>query len=292
MTQSSPQFERIASCTGALGGLAWDGRRLLFAAIDESRILVYDTATRTVDEFRRYTNRTIGIALAPDGRIYGAQSASRRIVSFNSDGTTTCPNDRIDGQLHNQPWGVCVDSLGRVWFTDPHIEGTVSGPLGLFPELNHASVLRLGHSSQQGWMMTRTTFDTTRPRGLQISRDGQTLYLAEDPVSTGETPELRAYPISHEGELGGCSVLHRFDHGLHPQGIAVIDGAVLVCVRDVALDHEHVIYQVSTSGQSAPITIPVPEPAVNCLFVDAYLYVAGANGNLYRAEIQRFTARD
>ena len=48
---------------GALGGLAWDGRGMLFSAVGEQRLLRHLPDTGAVEELRKYTNGVNGIAL-------------------------------------------------------------------------------------------------------------------------------------------------------------------------------------------------------------------------------------
>ena len=62
-----------------------------FSVPAENRILRYDPLSRAVTDFRKYTNRTKGLAFAPDGLLYGCQSGSRRVVRFNPDGSDIAP---------------------------------------------------------------------------------------------------------------------------------------------------------------------------------------------------------
>jgi gluconolactonase len=193
-----------------LGGLAWTGKALLFSVPNESRILSYDPASRAVSEFRRYTNRTNGLACAPDGNIYGAQEGGRRIVHFASDGSTAVMPHLLDGRYHNQPNNLFVDARGSIWFTDPHSAVRSSGPQ-IFPPLAHASVLRLDHEEQRRlWDLRRITYDTCSPRAVAVSADGRTLYVAESDNAPGARRELRAYTLDRGEVVGAPRVMHTF----------------------------------------------------------------------------------
>jgi sugar lactone lactonase YvrE len=97
------EFELIAGpYGGTTEGPAWDGEALLFTHIPESRILRYDPRSGAVTEFRKYTSRTNGLAFSANGHLYGCQSGSRRIVRFNSDGSTSVLADRLDGYFRRQ----------------------------------------------------------------------------------------------------------------------------------------------------------------------------------------------
>ena len=75
--------------------------------------------------------------------------------------------------------------------------------------------------SEDGWDITRVTFDTTRPNGLLFSLDHSVLYVAQSGRREDEKRELRAYPVLADGGLGSYTMLH--DFGAH-RGI---DGMVL-----------------------------------------------------------------
>src|SRR5579884_3771998 len=96
-------FELVAGPYGGVTeGPAWDGETLLFTNIHNSLILRYDPRSGEVTTVRKYTNRTNGLAFSADGRLFGCQSGSRRMVEFNADGSTTPLEYRLDGHFHNQ----------------------------------------------------------------------------------------------------------------------------------------------------------------------------------------------
>ncbi len=114
------KFELVAGpYKGRTGGLAWDGKGMLFSAVQEERVLRYEPATGKADVFRKLSGRTNGLAIAADGSVFGAQEGGRRVIRFLKDGSTAAATEQLDGKHHNQPTDVIVDSRGRVWFTDP-----------------------------------------------------------------------------------------------------------------------------------------------------------------------------
>ncbi len=114
-------FERIAGpYTGGMGGLAWDGARMLFSVIDEGFIRSFDPDTRALGDYRKYTSRINGIAFAPDGTLFACQDGGRRVIQYLADGTATPTATRLDGGIHNHPSDLAIDRAGRVWFTDPY----------------------------------------------------------------------------------------------------------------------------------------------------------------------------
>ena len=271
-------FERIAGPYDApLGGLAWTGKALLVSVPDESRILSYDPGSGKIGEFRRYTNRTNGLACAPDGSIYGAQEGGRRIVHFAEDGACVVLPHLLDGHYHNQPNNLCIDARGSLWFTDPHSAVRASGPQ-IFPPLAHASVLRLDYeAARRLWDLRRVTFDTHAPRAVAVARDGNTLYVAETDNVPGGRRELRAYALENGEVVGAPRVMHTFgeDHrGPHRgiEGLCVdAHGNVLACAGWNRSGPGPMVYVFSSTGEIVGShRVPADAP-VGCAFGEAGL---------------------
>ncbi len=202
------RFEVVAGpFKGATGGLAWDGTHMLMSAVMEEKIYKFDPKSGNVSEFRRYTGRTNGIALGPNGSVFGAQEGGRRVIEFKSDGSTVQTNDLLDGHHHNQPTDIAVDSKGRVWFADAYNTMRPYGP-PIYPFLDHASILRLERAGNE-WTLKRVTNDTKGVRALALSPDEKTLYVAEGDPDRDGPRELRAYDVSG-GTVGNGKVLHTF----------------------------------------------------------------------------------
>ena len=278
---------------GATGGLAWDGRHMLFSAVQEERIYAFDPATAAVSEFRRYTGRTNGIAIGPGGSVFGAQEGGRRVVEFRTDGTTVQTCDQLDGTHHNQPTDLVADSKGRVWIADAYNTTPPYGP-PIYPFLDHASVLRLERDGEQ-WTLKRVTTDTLGVRALALAPDEKTLYVAEGDADRGPGPrELRAYPVQTDGSVGKPRVLLELasaDRGI--EGICVAaDGSVIACGGSQKSGPGPTIYVVAATGevihtQRAPADMPM-----RVAFGDpdgSSLYLTTAGGDLYRATNTRLT---
>ena len=286
-------FEKIAGpFEGPTGGLAWDGSGMLFSAVAEGRILRYDPASGKTSEFRKYTNRTNGLAFAPGGALYGCQESSRRVIRFAEDGSTATTALLLDGRYHNQPNNLAIDSRGRIWFSDPWSELRASGPQ-IFPPLPHASVLRLELDSfRKLWSIRRMTYDTVAPRAVALSPDESTLYVAETDNSPQGLRELRAYPILPDDTLGPHTVLHAFgrDHRGEHRGIEGLctdsEGNIVACSGWKKSGPGPLVHVFSAAGailESHPV--PSDQP-MNCAFGDAdlaSLYVTTAAGELLRA---------
>lgn len=293
-------FERVAGpYAAALGAVAWNGTRLLFSIPDESRILAYDPMMSEVSEFRRYTNRTNGLACARDGSVYGAQEGGRRIVHFSKDGGCAVFPHLLDGQYHNQPNSLFVDSHGSIWFTDPHSATRASGPQ-IFPPLEHASVLRLDHEfARRLWDLRRVTFDTVAPRAVAVTEDLTTAYVAETDNAPGGRRELRAYTLTDGRVAGAPRVMHTFgeDHSGPHRGIEGMcldaGGNIVACAGWHQSGPGPMIYVFTATGEISAHRVPADSP-VACTFGDvdlASLYVTTGAGELFRVRNSGLHAR-
>ena len=286
------RFEPIAKLDAPLGGIVWTGDALLVSVPNESRIVSIDPASGAVNDFRRYTNRTNGLALARDGSVYGAQEGGRRIVQFTRDGSTAVLPHLLDGEYHNQPNNLFVDSRGSIWFSDPYSSVRSAGPQ-IFPPLSHASVLRLDHEDfRRIWDLRRVTFDTKAPRAVAVSPDEKTLYVAETDNTPGGTRELRAYRLEQREVAGAPRVMHTFgeDHrGVH-RGIESLaldsQGNVIACAGWEQSGPGPMIYVFAPGGEilgshRVPADLPVA-----CAFGGAdlaTLFVTTAAGSVFAA---------
>lgn len=287
------KIEQVAGpYKGACGGLAWDGKAMLFSLIDEERILKFDPSRRSGDEVRRYTLRTNGIGLGPDGTLFGCQEGGRRIIRFMPDGSARTSLNKLGGRIHNHPSDLVVDRTGRVWFTDPFNPVPAIGPQ-ITPPLDHASVLRLEKDHVRNWRLVRVTLDTKAPRAVLLSADDTTLFVADGNASDPEPREFRAYPVREDGSVGACTVLHTFgrDHRGPHRGIEGMclesNGNVVACAGWKRSGAGPMIYVFSPSGAVQEcVPLPFDLPA-KCAFGDAALdslYVTTLEGKVYRIE--------
>lgn len=276
-----------------LDGPAWDGSGLLFCVPRRNEIRRWDEGSREIALARWATVRTRGLAFAPDGRLYGAQARARRVMWFADDGASYFLNATLDGQRHNDPQDLVVDSGGRIWFTDHYAEESIPGPVG-YPPMPHSSVLRLVERKRRNdrvageWTLERMTFDTTAPSGIALAPDHRTLYVADRSTSEPVVSTLKAYKISRQGVLGPPKVTRKFPIGQHAGGLCVDrhgeiaiaistgenTGCIVIVDADGAVQHE----------------IELADRPTNCCLggpQNATLFVTTEGGQLYRSEPPR-----
>lgn len=288
-------FESICRPMGKLTeGPVWDGEVLRFTQIHASRILEYDPRSGDMSEWRGGINRTNGLAYDDRGRLYGCSSGGRAILRFEADGTNTVICDRLDGHLLNTPNDLAIDAKGRVWFSNPWNDGNVD------PEppmaLDHQSVLRADPQADGSYTLTRVTFDTTRPNGVMLSADQNTLYVADSEFDPAVDRQLRAYPILEDGSLGTFQLLHTFgsdDRGAHRgvDGMCLdIDGNIVACAGWNRQGPGAMVYVFSPTGRVIEThRTPCRQPT-NCCFGGpdlTTLYLTSTDGHLLKAQTDR-----
>jgi gluconolactonase len=247
----------------------------------------YDPASGKTEAFRNYTGRANGIAMAQDGTVYGAQEGGRRVVHYRKDGSTWSMSDLLDGQHHNQPTDLIVDSKGRIWFADAYNQQLPYGP-PVYPMLDHASVLRLEQVSD-GWKIVRVTHDTNGPRALVLSKDEKTLFVADGDAERGNLQRLNSYPVRPEGGLGPVKVMIDFvvvERGI--EGMCLDgEGNIIACggwKKGGVGPHVYVISPSGTILESHPAPADMP---MRVAFGDAglgSLYLTTGAGQLFRSK--------
>jgi gluconolactonase len=294
------KFEKIAGPFSFTEGPAWSGDALLFTDITNSRIMRYDPQTDTCDPWREGTNYANGLTLDSQGRLYAAEGTfdpkgdhyvdgpGRRIARYDIDGSTHLITDNFEGKRFNSPNDVVVDALGRVWFSDPRYGDDRS-----CMELEHESVYRADPQADGTYISHRVTFDTTKPNGLIVTADMQTLYVAQSDHGVENSRQLLAYPIKEDGSLGPSQVLHDFGPHRGIDGMRLdSQGNIIASAGWNNSGPGPMIYVFAPSGRVLE-THPFPINPTNCAFGDAdlqTLYVTAIDGCLYRARTHRQAA--
>ncbi len=280
-------FELVAGPFSFTEGPAWDGEVVLFTDIPNSHIMRYDPGSGECTEFRTRTNEANGLMFDKEGQLYACEGGGRRMVRYNSDGTTTVLSDSFEGKRLNSPNDLAFDAEGRLWFTDPRYGEKFDDM-----ELEHQSVFRLDPQPDGTWEINRATYDTTKPNGLLISPDGKWLYVAQSEYGDGDDKkrELRGYPINDDGTVGEHEVLHNFFPHRGIDGMCLdTEGNIVATAGWEESGPGPMIYVFAPNGRVLE-THPLPtDRPTNCTFGDAdlqTLYVT-AGGCLYRVRTER-----
>lgn len=278
-------WELLAGPDTITEGPVWDGAGLLYTAIDHDEIRRYDPETGAISTVVRDTRGTNGLHIRPDGSLYACEGDGRAVVRYGPDGHREVLADRFEGRRLNSPNDLALDDAGRIWFTDPRY-GADQGPR----ELDHDSVYRLDPprpgADSDAWTVTRVTFDTTRPNGILISADRETLYVAQSDFQDRSIRQLRAYPIQPDGSLGALQVMHDFGDARGIDGMCLdADGNIVAtCGWELSGPGPRVAVFAPDGTVLEEHPLPDGRPS-NCAFGGADLsdlYVTTLSGHLYR----------
>ena len=144
---------------------------------------------------------TNGLAFDGEGRLLMADHGNRRIARLDETLYTKEPlAERYDGHRFNSPNDLAVHSSGAVYFTDPPygLRGQDDDPA---KEIPFNGVYRLAPDGT----VTLLTDELTRPNGVILSPDEQTLYVANsDPAHA----VWMAYDVQADGSIGNGRVFY------------------------------------------------------------------------------------
>jgi len=232
------------------------------------------------------SQKSNGLVFDQQGRLLaacGANQGGRAICEITPDGKVKRLVQKFDGRLFNAPNDLDVHPRGWVYMTDPFYVG----PETL--ELDHMSVFMWKPEDNS---VTRVTTDITKPNGVAVSPDGQTLYVAENNngkplLGNSEFAAwrmtLNAFPIKEDGTLGDRRVIVDFGKGGGIDGMCVdVQGRIFAAVRN---EKRFGISVFDPATRQELAFIPTPELPTNCCFGSGEdrqtLYVTAGQG-LYR----------
>ena len=221
-----PADAKVQTAAGVcfLEGPAWHpSGDVYFSDIAGNRILKR-SADGLVSVFRADSGRTNGNTFDGEGRLISCEGSEfgpggrRRLVRTTIEtGEVEVLTERFEGKRYNAPNDVCVDTRGRIWFTDPYY-WTDPGSL----ELDHQSVYCLeGGPESKGGKLRRvaTQPDIGRPNGIAISPDAKTLYLVDNHNGPGGNRKIWAFDVSDDGVLSGQRLVFDFGRGRGGDGM-------------------------------------------------------------------------
>lgn len=255
------------------------------------RVLKFDPRSGQTSVFSQDSGKSNGLMFDSQGRLIaacGANAGRRAICEITADGQVRALVETFDRKRFNAPNDLVIAANGAIYFTDPRYVGPE--PL----ELEHQSVYRYFPDSGR---LERLETGITKPNGIVLSPDEQTLYVAEtdngatnaaQPPAEGTKVRmtLNAFPIAADGSLGARRVLVDFGYKLGIDGMAVDgQGRIYAAVRS---DDRFGICVYSPAGKELDY-LPTPSLPTNCCFgigdESSVLYVT-AGGGLYRVRVK------
>ena len=177
-------IQRLHTGTLWAEGPAWNGvgRYLVWSDIPNDVQMRWIADDNRVTVFRKPSGFSNGNTFDFQGRQISCEHGGRRVVRYESDGSTSVLAEKFENKRLNSPNDVAVHSDGSVWFTDPTygINGNYEG-FQATPEIKQAVYRVDGQSGQ----LTKITDDVNQPNGICFSPDYKKVYVAD--TGSGET---------------------------------------------------------------------------------------------------------
>lgn len=238
-------------CKFTEGPAVSPGGELFFSDIENNRIMKV-AGSGKVQEFRRPSGRANGIVFDSQGRLVmcqgGGPGGGRRVARLEKDGRETVLAETYAGKKFIAPNDLCIDGLGRIFFTDPYY-----GPPAVKSQPSSGVYLIRAEGKVQLLLK-----DLLKPNGIALSPDGRHLY-----ISDRGTQKLHRYRVEEDGSLAGRKIIYDFspDRG--------IDG--------MCLDTKGNIYGAAGKGKTTGLFVispagklllhrPMPEFSTNVSF--------------------------
>ena len=212
------QWEKVVGDLAFSEGPAWNpaGKYLLFEDTPRDRTMKLGPDGK-VSVFREPTGKANGLGFDARGRLIicegNSATGGRRVVRLDpvkKDGKVTVLAERYQGKRLNSPNDLTIDRKGRIYFTDPRYNKREN------VEQDREAVYRIDPDGK----LTRIVDTLTRPNGLAVTRDGKTLYVADN-ASPGGVVKLWAFDLDARGDASNARVLHDFQTGRGIDGLTL-----------------------------------------------------------------------
>jgi len=202
---------------GAGEGPAWDPKLGLLFSGDEGIGRLDRDGKQSVWRAKAGTN---GLTFDREGRLIACEPVLRRVTRTKQDGSLEVLAEKFEGHRFNQPNDVCLDSKGRVYFSDPcygdrsklemvDAKGNkVEGVYRIDPDGTVQRILGFG--------------DVDRPNGVRISADDKVLYVADNNNDkAGAARKLWRFDLKPNGDadLSSKKLLYDWGTARGPDGI-------------------------------------------------------------------------
>ncbi|MFO0865215.1 MAG: SMP-30/gluconolactonase/LRE family protein [Gemmataceae bacterium] len=163
---------------------------------------------------------TNGLTFDREGRLIACEPGQRRVTRTEKDGTIKVLTDKFDGYRFNQPNDVCLDSKGRIYFTDPCYGDRSKMEMVDAKGNKVEGVYRIDPDGKVQRILTHGEVD--RPNGVRVSSDDKFLYVADNNNNkVGAARKLWRFDLKADGSVDVASkkLLHDWGTARGPDGI-------------------------------------------------------------------------
>jgi gluconolactonase len=285
---------------GATEGPAWKDGSLYFTDGKHINRMGPDGKTTV---FRH--NASNGLLFDKEGRLIACESGLRRVTRTEKDGSITVLADRFEGKRFNTPNDLCMDSKGRIYFTDPRYGSRkgmeILAPVPSFeavPDSNNPAmtmhralepiegVYRINQCGLPPGLcgfayeiqnISRIRCDgAERPNGILISPDDHYLYIADNNNNKhGGSRKLLRYTFDKNDNVkpGSRKVLFDWKDGRGPDGMKMDSAGRIYVAAGTNKPTEFETtrfkagcYILSPSGRLLDFIPVAPDECCNCAF--------------------------
>lgn len=162
---------------------------------------------------------TNGLLFDQKGRLLACEPVQRRVTRTEPDGSVTVLTDRYDGKRYNQPNDLTIDSLGRIYFTDPRYGSRKDMQIRDEQGRTIEGVYRIDPDGKVTRIIGR---ELERPNGVLVSADDRYLFVADNNNDTkGGARKLWRFDLRKDGtvDLKSRKLLHDWGTGRGPDGL-------------------------------------------------------------------------
>jgi gluconolactonase len=249
-------------------GMAWDAEGdFYFTDVPRGQLFKVDKKTGKKTLITDMTGRANGIAIGPDGRLYGCSSGDNAINAW--DLKTWKKTAVTIGTLSND---IAILKDGTIFYTDPNSMLVWRLAAGTFER---------GKAATLPW----------KPNGIALSLDQKTLLVAEFDSDT-----IHGFPIGEESQLNGTS-FPAYKVGMPSDTLGRLDGMVVLpdgrLLSGTALGPQIAPPVHAGSGAAPLIIIPPPDGRPRCNYArispdNKWMYAAFRDDLLRRRLVDGF----
>lgn len=193
-----------------------DGR-LFFSDILNNRILcLHPTGERSV--FREPSRRTNGQTFDQQGRLYHCEGnefgagGGRRVTRTDlTTGELEVLTETYEGVRYNSPNDICVDGLGRIYFTDPSYDNRDQ------MEMDMEGVYRINTDGTVVRLLGQP--EIQRPNGIAVTQDSTKLYVVDSCSVVGGNRKIWSFDLDGSGNPKNQTLVFDFAPGRGGDGM-------------------------------------------------------------------------